>query len=164
MSRKKRRSGLFDLDRVKEKIEEENVCFNRVKEQLGALQKFNVHDLYLVKGLTFTEHETLQLLAAQLTFQGSLNLKETGEDADCNVGEVSAKVVAKCFWHHKVEQELTERGLRKEWVFGQQHDKEHSGIHDNVMEYHDFFCVGVIALGRRFDSQCKGLMQEDSPF
>ena len=31
MSRKKRRSGLFDLDRVKEKIEEENVCFNRVK-------------------------------------------------------------------------------------------------------------------------------------
>ena len=26
MSRKKRRSGLFDLDRVKEKIEEENVC------------------------------------------------------------------------------------------------------------------------------------------
>ena len=34
MSRKKRRSGLFDLDRVKEKIKEENVCFNRVKEQL----------------------------------------------------------------------------------------------------------------------------------
>lgn len=53
-------------------------------------------------------------------------------------GELSAKVVAKCFWHHEVEQELTERGLRKEWVFGQQqHDKEHSGTHDNVMEYVD---------------------------
>ena len=90
MSRKKRRSGLFDLDRVKEKIKEENVCFNRVKEQLGALRKFNVHDLYLVKGLTFTEDETLQLLAAQLTFQGVCNLRKAIQHVPSNIVRITA--------------------------------------------------------------------------
>ncbi|CAB4011164.1 Hypothetical predicted protein [Paramuricea clavata] len=79
MPRKKRRSGLFELDRVKEKIEEENVCFNRVKKQLCALQKFNVHDLYLVKGLSFTEDETL------LTFQGVCNLRKAIQHVPSNI-------------------------------------------------------------------------------
>ena len=90
MLRKKRRSGLFDLDRVKEKIEEENICFNRVKEQLGALRKFNVHDLYLVKGLTFTEDETLQILAAQLTFQGVCNLRKAIQHVPSNIVRITA--------------------------------------------------------------------------
>ncbi|CAB4000439.1 Hypothetical predicted protein [Paramuricea clavata] len=30
---------------------------------------------------------------------------------------MSAKVVAKCFWHYEVEEELKECGLREEWVF-----------------------------------------------
>ena len=30
---------------------------------------------------------------------------------------MSAKAVAKCFWHREVEEELLEQGLREKWVF-----------------------------------------------
>ena len=52
-------------------------------------------------------------------------------------GEMSAKVVAKCFWHHEVEEELRERGLREEWVFTSNQNGENTGTHDDVMEFVD---------------------------
>ena len=56
-------------------------------------------------------------------------------------GEISAKVVAKCFWHHEVVEELKECGLSKKWVFTKnqnvQNGTNKSGTHDDVMEFVD---------------------------
>ena len=79
----KKRNALFDIDTVKEKIEEEKCCVANVKEQVGNLRKFNVREIFLSKGLTFTEDENLQLLAAQLTFQGVCNLRKAIQHVPC---------------------------------------------------------------------------------
>jgi hypothetical protein len=50
---------------------------------------------------------------------------------------VSAKVVAKCFWHREVEDELNERGLREKWVFKSEQTDDHTGNYDHFMEYVD---------------------------
>ena len=89
MSRKKKRSALFDIDTVKEKIEEK-CCVANVKEQVGNLQKFNVCKIFLSKGLTFTEDETLQLLAAQPTFQGVCNLRKAIQHVPSNIVRITA--------------------------------------------------------------------------
>ena len=59
MSRKKRRSGLFDLDTIDQSIEKELGCFKRVREQVGSLKEANLAELYLSAGLKFSEDETL---------------------------------------------------------------------------------------------------------
>jgi hypothetical protein len=55
------------------------------------------------------------------------------------MGELSAKLVAKCFWHCEVEEELKERGLIEKWIFApnQSGTNEHIGTYDDVMEYVD---------------------------
>ena len=42
-------------------------------------------------------------------------------------GEMSAKAVAKCFWHREVEEELLEQGLREKWVFTSDRSGQYNG-------------------------------------
>lgn len=50
---------------------------------------------------------------------------------------MSAKAVAKCFWHREVEEELLEQGLREKWVFTSDRSGQYMGTYDDVMEFVD---------------------------
>lgn len=50
---------------------------------------------------------------------------------------MSAKAIAKCFWHREVEEELLEHSLREEWVFSSSKATLTSGNYDDAMEYFD---------------------------
>jgi hypothetical protein len=52
-------------------------------------------------------------------------------------GELSAKAVAKSFWHREVEKELQEIGLREKWDFADQKTGGLSGSNDHAMGYID---------------------------
>ena len=88
MSKKKRRNCLFDLDEVKKRFDEEKSCADSVKQQVIGLQKFDLVDIFETKSLSFTEDETLQLLAAKLTFQGVCNLRKTIHQVPSNIRRV----------------------------------------------------------------------------
>lgn len=51
-------------------------------------------------------------------------------------GEMSAKVVAKCFWHREVEYELFSHGLWEKWTFTSERNGPLTGTND-VMEFID---------------------------
>lgn len=52
---------------------------------------------------------------------------------------MSAKAVAKCFWHREVEEELLEQGLREKWVFTDLTEVANimGTYYDDVMEFVD---------------------------
>jgi hypothetical protein len=53
-------------------------------------------------------------------------------------GELSAKAVAKSFWHKEVEDELSELGIRELWTITDQRNlNEKCGTYDNAMEFVD---------------------------
>lgn len=84
MSKKKRRSGLFDLDEIKKN------CEDSIRQQVVGLQKFDLVDIFVKKNLSFIEDETLQLLAAKLTFQGLCNLRKAIQQVPPNIRRVLA--------------------------------------------------------------------------
>ena len=88
MSKKKRRNCLFDLEEVKKRFDEEKSCADSVEQQVVGLQKFDLVDILETKGLSFTEDETLQLLAAKLTFQGVCNLRKAVQQVPSNIRRV----------------------------------------------------------------------------
>lgn len=51
-------------------------------------------------------------------------------------GELSSKVVARCFWHREVEEELAALGLREEWTFSNKPGLL-TGDYDQAMEFID---------------------------
>lgn len=51
-------------------------------------------------------------------------------------GELSAKVIAKAFWHREVEEELGELGLRESWVLCKESGSL-AGNYDHAMEMVD---------------------------
>lgn len=50
---------------------------------------------------------------------------------------MSAKAIAKCFWHREVQEELLEHGLQEEWVFSSLKTTPTSGNYDDAMEFFD---------------------------
>ena len=52
-------------------------------------------------------------------------------------GELSAKAVAKSFWHCEVEKELQENGIREKWTFSAEKKGDFTGTNDNAMEFID---------------------------
>ncbi|CAB3985930.1 Hypothetical predicted protein [Paramuricea clavata] len=64
-------------------------------------------------------------------------------------GEMSPKVIAKCFWRREVEEELTGLGLRDEWVLSNKSTGPLSGTLDNVMEM-----VDKMRCERLYSHQC----------
>ena len=100
MSKKKRVGGLFDIDNARKRASEENDCVKRVKDQIEALQQFDLADMLLSKGLNLTESETLQLLSAKMTFQGVCILRKAIKHIPSNVKRMTAgqSLRAKLIW------------------------------------------------------------------
>lgn len=48
---------------------------------------------------------------------------------------MSAKAIAKCFWHKEVEEELLDHGLREQWIFSSEKCTTMSGSYDDAMEF-----------------------------
>jgi hypothetical protein len=53
MSKKKWVGGLFDIDNARKRASEENDCVKRVKDQIEALQQFDLADMLVVKRSKF---------------------------------------------------------------------------------------------------------------
>ncbi len=51
-------------------------------------------------------------------------------------GELSSKAIARCFWHHEVEEELAALGLREKWTFSNKPGPL-TGDYDQAMEFID---------------------------
>ena len=51
-------------------------------------------------------------------------------------GELSSKVVARCFWHCEVEEELAALGLQEQWTFSNEPGLL-TGDYDQAMEFID---------------------------
>ena len=100
MSKKKRVGGLFDIDNARKRASEENDCVKRVKDQIEALQQFDLANMLLSKGLNLTESEMLQLLSAKMTFQGVCILRKAIKHIPSNVKRmtVGQSLRAKLIW------------------------------------------------------------------
>ncbi|CAB3993607.1 Hypothetical predicted protein [Paramuricea clavata] len=70
-------------------------------------------------------------MVTELRMQSIQNLKSE----TYNVGEITAKLVAKAFWKEEVNQELSDLGIDEKWTFVPNAAGCLSGTYDDAMEY-----------------------------
>lgn len=85
--KKKKPSGLFDLDSIKAKVEDEKRCHNRIRESLRALKEVDLQCI-MADALVLKEDEALQLLACKLSVEGLLNLRFALQHVPDNIPRV----------------------------------------------------------------------------
>lgn len=86
-SKKKRTSGMFDFDNMLSKFEEEKRNLNTVRERLKAVNEVDLVRL-MSDACVLMEDEALQLLAAKLSIEGLLNLRNAVQHVPKNIPRV----------------------------------------------------------------------------
>ena len=87
-SKKKRTSGMFDFDNMLSKFEEEKRNLNTVRERLKAVNEVDLVRL-MSDVCVLMEDEALQLLAAKLSIEGLLNLRNAVQHVPKNIPHVA---------------------------------------------------------------------------